>query len=165
MTEFPQAPGISDDADVRPAPDNSIVVGHDRSAGARDALEVALQLAADLGTPLVVVRAWSIITAPRPATWRFGTVSTLDELGAAVRDQMVTDTSSQVSRFPEVSVGYDCYHAAPAKTLIAASAHARMLVVGPRGLGGFQQLVLGSVSEQCVRHAHCPVLVIRAHAA
>jgi nucleotide-binding universal stress UspA family protein len=36
-----------------------------------------------------------------------------------------------------------------------------MLVVGSRGLGGFGDLVLGSVSDKCVRYAACPVLVAR----
>ena len=55
---------------------------------------------------------------------------------------------------------YRAYHAGPAKA-IEASRDARMLVVGSRGVGGFSEMVLGSVSDQCVRYAHCPVLVAR----
>ncbi|MEV5837624.1 universal stress protein [Nocardia sp. NPDC052112] len=45
-------------------------------------------------------------------------------------------------------------------TLIERSAHARMLVVGSRGIGAFQRGLLGSVSTAVTHHAHCPVAVI-----
>ena len=54
------------------APDNSIVVGHDGSEDADQALATALELADKLHLPVVVVRAWSLATAPRPPDWKFG---------------------------------------------------------------------------------------------
>ena len=42
-----------------------------------------------------------------------------------------------------------------------ASAGADLLVVGSRGHGGFTEALLGSVSQHCVQHARCPVVVIR----
>jgi len=50
---------------------------------------------------------------------------------------------------------------APVVVVRAWSRDARMLVVGSRGLGGLAGMLLGSVSEQCVRHAACPILVAR----
>jgi len=41
------------------------------------------------------------------------------------------------------------------------SRSASILVVGSRGLGGFEGLILGSVSTKCLRHAHCPILIMR----
>lgn len=39
---------------------------------------------------------------------------------------------------------------------------AGLIVVGSRGLGGMRRALVGSVSDSVVRHAHCPVLVVRA---
>ena len=45
--------------------------------------------------------------------------------------------------------------------LINVARDADLLVVGSRGSGTFKELLLGSVSDRCVRHASCPVAVVR----
>ncbi len=36
-----------------------------------------------------------------------------------------------------------------------------LIVIGSRGMGGIRRALMGSVSDSVVRHAHCPVLVVR----
>ncbi len=44
---------------------------------------------------------------------------------------------------------------------VAEDVGAGLIVMGSRGLGGVRRALMGSVSDSVVRHAHCPVLVVR----
>ena len=44
---------------------------------------------------------------------------------------------------------------------LAEDIGAGLIVMGSRGLGGVRRALMGSVSDSVVRHAHCPVLVVR----
>jgi nucleotide-binding universal stress UspA family protein len=49
----------------------------------------------------------------------------------------------------------------PAAVLLRESEHAELLVVGDRGRDEVARAMLGSVSQRCVHHAACPVVVVR----
>jgi TPP-dependent pyruvate/acetoin dehydrogenase alpha subunit len=61
----------------------------------------------------------------------------------------------------DVQVERRVVQGAPAAVLVEQSRGADLLVVGSRGLGGFAQLLLGSVSQQCAHHTECPVVIVR----
>ncbi len=139
--------------------DGGILVGHDGSAAASQAVRWAASLADRLGSPLHVVRAWSISSAPRPATAASGYVPPMTDFETAVLERLRADIAAL--GLPG-TVAVDCHvlHGQAARRLLATSEHAEMLVLGSRGGGGFMGLQFGSTADQVVRHARCPVVVV-----
>ncbi|WP_166426790.1 universal stress protein [Labedella populi] len=137
-----------------------IVVGHDGSSGAERALKEALEIAEGAGAYVEIVRAWTIDTAPPGTLFAEGTVAPVAEVDDAVRARLEKDVAALVAQHPSVSVVCRATLGHASEVLLDAAETARMLVVGSRGRGGFAALLLGSVSDQCVRHARCPVLVV-----
>jgi nucleotide-binding universal stress UspA family protein len=140
--------------------DGGILVGHDGSDCAQEALRWAARLAGRAHLELHVVRAWSLTTAPRPADWEPGYVPPLAQFQKAVTDELAAHVAA-AGLDPAVPVTCHAVHRPPARGLIESAEHADLLVVGARGRGGFTGLLLGSVSDQCVHHAPCPVTVVR----
>jgi nucleotide-binding universal stress UspA family protein len=140
--------------------DGGVLVGHDGSECAQEALAWAAGLAGRTGLELHVVRAWGLTTAPRPAAWEPGFVPPMTDYEQAVRDELDAHVAGAALE-PSVRVRTHVLHRPPVKGLIDAAKRVDLLVVGARGLGGFTGLLLGSVSDQCVHHAPCPVTVVR----
>ena len=140
-----------------------IVVGIDDSKGAKAALRFALQEARLRQATLRVVHAWRFayigatglestlpIVGGELEDFRQGGVVVLDEM----LREVFADTHGVV-----IERGLD--EGTPAAVLVEESRGADLLVVGSRGHGGFAQLLLGSVSQQCAQHAFCPVVIVR----
>lgn len=138
-----------------------IVVGNDGSDFSHLALNRALWLGRQVKAPVRIIRAWSISTAPRPATWSPGYVPPADDFEAAVRQRLERDVADALAEYPDVEVTLETPHGPAGRELIKAAKDARIVVVGTRGAGGFKGLLMGSVSNQVVEHAPCDVLVVR----
>ncbi|MFJ7175982.1 universal stress protein [Streptomyces massasporeus] len=77
-------------------------------------------------------------------------------------EQVLKDAlSGPQERHPHVTVRRMPLVGRVRHTLVEASADARLVVAGARGRGGFTGLLLGSVSQALLHHAHCPVAVVR----
>ena len=140
----------------------TIVVGVDGSQCARDALARAGSEAALRGARLRIVCAWEV----PPAVYAGGFAPPIDEATlAGFREQaeaVVREAVAEVGRMrPSVSCEGEVLEGQPAEVLLAEARDASLIVVGNRGRGGFASLLLGSVSQQVVHHAACPVLVVR----
>jgi nucleotide-binding universal stress UspA family protein len=143
-------------------PDGGVVVGDDGSEGAARAVRFGLEEARRRGTALHVIRAWSIMSTSRPMDVPAGFAASLAEYEAAAASEEAARVEHLIGTDVDVPVEVHCVHSPAAQALIVASETADVIVVGSRGLGGFRSLVLGSVAEQCIRHASGPVIVVRA---
>jgi nucleotide-binding universal stress UspA family protein len=138
-------------------PPQRIVVGVDGSPQATAALEFAVGEARLRRAGLHVTYAYPAMGSPL-------TGSTAEDYYAQVEREARELLERMAAAGPatdDLEVEWLGVPGNPAEVLITASRGATLLVVGSRGLGGFMGLVLGSVSSQCVQHAHCPVLVVR----
>jgi nucleotide-binding universal stress UspA family protein len=137
-----------------------IVVGVDRSRGAKQALGWAVGEARLRRTSVRAIYAWrSPITGGRayiPAN-----LVDPDVLQASARDLVVADVDEVTRGAPAgVQVESVAIEGPAPQVLIDAAKDAELLVVGSRGLGGFTGLLLGSVSQQVAQHALCPVVIV-----
>jgi len=134
-----------------------IVVGVDGSEGGRRALRWAADEAAARGGAVEAVIAWSwdgLEYGPTAA-------SRADE--EALRAAQVIDAEIRhvIERNGSIlPIAREVIEGPPGDVLTAAGRSADLLVLGSHGHGRVRHTVLGSVSDDCIRKATCPVVVI-----
>jgi nucleotide-binding universal stress UspA family protein len=141
-----------------------IIVGVDRSEGAKAALRFALEEAKLRRATLRVVYAWQY-----GYVGAAGVESFYPAVGPDIKDvrdaaevaldatlrEAIPDTDART-----VEIERRVIEGRPAEVLVDESRDADLLVVGSRGHGGFTGLLLGSVSQQVSHHATCPVVIV-----
>ena len=134
-------------------PVTRIGVGFDGRPEARQALDVAVELAREWGATIEVL---SVIGAPvaeveagvyDPEWLAQARADAEEELAAALRD---VDVEASGGVFAGTAV----------EELTDLSAHVDLLVVGSRAWGPVRRILIGSTAAHLMREAHCPVLVV-----
>jgi nucleotide-binding universal stress UspA family protein len=141
--------------------DRRIVVGVDGSQCSKAALRWAMTQARLIDATVEAVNAWQdpvmlgYSYGWAPAVFEGDSVPTITE---KTLDETVAEVAGHLDHPVEVRTRVAQGH--PAQVLLEAATGAQLLVVGSRGHGTFAGILLGSVSQHCLQHASCPVVVV-----
>lgn len=128
-----------------------IVVGVDGSPGSRVALQWAVGHAELIGATVHAVMAWQL-----PETHSY----TSRDTEADARVTLDTAIDAALGPDQRARVTARVAPGRPGHVLVDASSSAQLLVVGSHGHGDLVGRLIGSVSQYCVTHARCPVVVV-----
>src|ERR1700757_1628723 len=150
------------------AEDLGIVVGVDGSSSSESAIRWAAHEATMRNAPLTLVHVvvtpawgptpWLLADTPLPVPAEEDPA--LEEAGRKIIAEAtrIVQDGAQGDTPPEIKS--ELYFSVPVSTLVKLSNQAQMVVVGSRGQNAMSRLLLGSVSNGLLHHAHCPVAVI-----
>ncbi len=145
-----------------PGKPRGIVVAVDGSPASNAAAWWAARDAAMKSVPLTVVHAVVTPTATfPPVPYPDSLVVGLEDEGRKEVMHAVKIAEEAMPTDRKVTIGRELVYSAPAPALVKMSDEADMIVIGSSGRGVLARGVLGSVSSTVVRHANCPVAVIR----
>ncbi len=133
----------------------AIVVGVDGSSGATAALDWAAAEAVRRGAPLLLVHA-SMLLVPGNTLGK----AALERLREERRLLLEETREGLLRERPDLRVEWKLEADDPARVLTELSRTAPLVVVGTRGAGGFERLLLGSVGLHVAAHGYCPVVVV-----
>lgn len=138
---------------------HGIVVGVDGSEHSLKAVAYAAAEADREGQPLTVVHAYN---APDPVADAGLAPVELQRLISEQERLVLAETVAGLSSsYPDLAIKtLSKAHEEPVKALVEASAHAKLLVLGSRGRGGFSRMLLGSTVHGVLSHLSCPTIVI-----
>jgi nucleotide-binding universal stress UspA family protein len=140
----------------------NIVVGVDGSEGGDRALRWAVREATSRGRAIQAVLALDSEISDSLLAAAAGTAAAQTREWARERaEQTLADAvAAAVASHPGAAIASEVVDGSPAEVLSRVARDADFLVLGSHGRGRLFRAALGSVAEQCVRLATCPVVVI-----
>ncbi|TCC24771.1 universal stress protein [Kribbella speibonae] len=161
VTTHAQCPVVVIPHDQRPHAHQgaTVVVGVDGSKASARAIDFAFEQAEDLHAEVVAVHTW---TSPFLTYDEGASMLQFDE--EKVREEarllVAESVAGAAAEHPDVRWTTELASGSAARALIRRAESADLVVVGSRGRGGFTGLLLGSVGQSVLHHAHCPIAVV-----
>jgi nucleotide-binding universal stress UspA family protein len=149
---------------------HTVTIAHDGSPGAREALRFVAGLPLPPSTRVRVIGVAEPMRYPSTTpeivggALRAAVADVERERRVALERTLAPEVAMLRGRVPTVDLSVSVGPPAPEILRYAEVADSDLLVVGARGLGTMKRLLLGSVSEAVLRHAVCPVLIVRGRA-
>lgn len=144
-------------------PGEPVLVGLDGSPASRLAAEFAAETAVARDAPLLAVHAYRHPPSTRPGDMQ-PLVYDAEQLHHEEDQVLAESLTGLAERHPELRLTRRAVRGRAGAVLAEASRSAQLVVVGGQGRGQVSGLLLGSVSQSVLHHAHCPVAVVRAPA-
>jgi nucleotide-binding universal stress UspA family protein len=140
-----------------------IVLATDGSAEATLAVRTAADIATKASSELHIVYATPIPMAVDPASEVLRVSEEAEERVKREAQQFLDEQLKQVEAAGGRVTQSHARMGRPDEEIVtlADELGAGLIVIGSRGLGGIRRALMGSVSDSVVRHAHCPVMVVR----
>ena len=135
----------------------NILLATDGSEEAELAAQTAADLASKTGSELHVVTVGPFLPTVFAATEE--EPARLAREGRRTLDEQVGLIEAAGGRVTQAHLRMG--GAAEETVALAEDIGAGLIAMGSRGRGGIRRALMGSVSESVVRHAHCPVMIIR----
>lgn len=139
-----------------------IVVPVDGSEPSNHAARFAAQLARETGAALTLLYVYD---APAAAMLGFGALTTLQM--ESTKESVARGSFDAAHKAIDdakpavVQTHFALGHPGTEITSFAKSVKADLIVMGSRGMSAVAGLLMGSVGEYVVRHASCPVTIVR----
>ncbi|MEV1292197.1 universal stress protein [Pseudonocardia sp. NPDC049635] len=134
-----------------------VLLGVDGSPAGEAAVGVAFEEASRRSVPLRALHAWSDVVVDPAVAVLIDSEAWETEERALLAERL----AGWSGKYPDVEVERVVVRDRPARALVRHSAEAGLVVLGSRGRGGLAGLLLGSVGQAVLRHATCPVLIVR----
>ena len=141
---------------------DKILVGIDGSEVSLKALEQAVDLARQLGSEITVVSVINEMKMPFSAEFGLWARESHENLIRKVLESLNSAIVKIGENHPNMKVEARIEEGRPAKkiTEIADTEGFDLIVIGRRGNGLVDRLIMGSVSSEVVRTSHTPVLIV-----
>ena len=145
-----------------------ILLATDGSEEASLAAQTGVDIAEKTSSELYVVHVWESLPLLASSYGAFGytdaeSIQTVIEQAEHEAKEVLDEQVEHIRNAGGTVVGSYLRQGYPDQEIInlAEEISTGLIVMGSRGLGGMRRMLMGSVSDSVVKHAHCPVLVVR----